>query len=324
MHAERFFDERMLAGLTDDWEKEKRRNVGSYGRGVSTPMSHHAHQQTPSSVARLGLHSTPAHMPSPFNMSARKPPSGGGGGGGFTPSRPSALTPTSAALSFPQTDADALVLAYAGAVAGINDAVLGSHLPQPCGLILEALEARGCLAQAAAAGAPQQRASRRDVWRLLHSIMHAVGSPGPSSSRLHAMTAGECERALLRMCAGARRHLEEHMSATMQETIRGSKVTAELGGIPSDLKRVRAFLRVRQQRQLLGPASSPSASMRQESDTTWTQIYYCLRSGFVAEALQVAEERIEFGPGAVDEAFLGHLREWNERGALAERGAVAV
>ena len=42
MQSERFFNERMLAAVADDWEVEKRRNVGDFGRGVSTPMTHMA------------------------------------------------------------------------------------------------------------------------------------------------------------------------------------------------------------------------------------------------------------------------------------------
>ena len=325
MQSERFFNERMLAAVADDWEAEKRRNVGDFGRGVSTPMTHMA--QTPPSVARLGFQSTPSsHLVSSFNMSARKPASGGSRGFTPPPTRgTSMLSPTPpgsatavAAGSLP-VQADVMMLAYSAAVVELNDAILSSQVPQPCKLMLAALETRGCIPEAGSGGGQPQRATRRDVWRLLDSIAHAVGSIGPSAVRLNTITDAETEHAVLRMCAGARSYLEEHMSRMMQETIRSSNVRAELGGVPSDLKRVRAFLRVKIQRQFLGSGSGDA-----QRDTTWTQIYYCLRAGFVAEAIQVAQEGIEFGPGIVDTEFVHHLKEWNERGQLSAQHAMSA
>ena len=62
---------------------------------------------------------------------------------------------------------------------------------------------------------------------------------------------------------------------------------ARLGGETSPLARVKAFLRVRLHGQ--GPLDFDAEGSVGAMNTTWRQVFYCIRSGYMQEALQVAE-----------------------------------
>ncbi len=60
------------------------------------------------------------------------------------------------------------------------------------------------------------------------------------------------------------------------------RAQAALGGAPSRLGQVQAFLRVREADA--GPLDFDAPG---GADTAWQRVYLCLRSGFHAEALEV-------------------------------------
>lgn len=85
------------------------------------------------------------------------------------------------------------------------------------------------------------------------------------------------------LIAGSRSYLEENFVAYMQTVVQTHRTVAALGGSPSRLGLVQAYLRVREKDRPALDFDQPGGL-----DTTWMRIYTCLRAGFFAEACQVA------------------------------------
>lgn len=88
---------------------------------------------------------------------------------------------------------------------------------------------------------------------------------------------------------------------------------ANLGGIPTTLNKVRAYVRVRAARKGLIPDGIELQSL--EGDYCWALIFFCLRSGLVTEATDyVTENAAAFR--ALDRNFMTYLINY---GATADR-----
>ncbi|KAG8042912.1 hypothetical protein GUJ93_ZPchr0860g38053 [Zizania palustris] len=88
---------------------------------------------------------------------------------------------------------------------------------------------------------------------------------------------------------GARQHLEWGHEKYILETINSHPALAALGGSVGNLQKIRAFLRVRLRDH--GVLDFDATDLRRQPpvDTTWQQIYFCLRTGYYDEARQVAQ-----------------------------------
>ncbi|WOL18253.1 nuclear pore complex protein [Canna indica] len=111
---------------------------------------------------------------------------------------------------------------------------------------------------------------------------------------------------------GAMRHLEWGHEKYILDTIKSHPAQAALGGAVGNLEKIQAFLRVRLRDH--GALDFDAGDMRRQPpiDTTWQQIYYCLRTGYYDEARKVAES------SRAAHHFAPRLSEW-----IASGGSVS-
>lgn len=112
------------------------------------------------------------------------------------------------------------------------------------------------------------------------------------------------------MVIGARRHLEWGHEKYIMDTIQSHSAQAALGGAVGNLQRVRAFLRVRLRDYGVLDFDAGDARRQPPIDTTWQQIYFCLRTGYYEEAKNVALS------SRVSHHFAPQLIEWITTGGL--------
>ncbi|KAF5750235.1 Nucleoporin interacting component (Nup93/Nic96-like) family protein isoform 1 [Tripterygium wilfordii] len=118
---------------------------------------------------------------------------------------------------------------------------------------------------------------------------------------------------------GARRHLEWGHEKYIMDTIQSHPAQAALGGAVGNLQRVRAFLRIRLRDYGVLDFDAGDARRQPPVDTTWQQIYFCLRTGYYEEARNVALS------SRASQQFAHLLTEWINTGGMvpAEIGAAA-
>ncbi|KAG8097280.1 hypothetical protein GUJ93_ZPchr0013g35821 [Zizania palustris] len=114
------------------------------------------------------------------------------------------------------------------------------------------------------------------VWHLIQALV-GEGSAHRNISRKMSLV------------IGARQHLEWGHEKYILETINSHPALAALGGSVGNLQKIRAFLRVRLRDH--GVLDFDATDLRRQPpvDTTWQQIYFCLRTGYYDEARQVAQ-----------------------------------
>ncbi|KAL2591041.1 hypothetical protein AAZV13_13G321600 [Glycine max] len=96
-------------------------------------------------------------------------------------------------------------------------------------------------------------------------------------------------------------------------------VQAALGGGVGNLQRIRAFLRIRLRDYGVLDFDAGDARRQPPVDTTWQQIYFCLRSGYYDEARNVAQS------SRTSHQFAPLLTEWiNKGGMVPEEIATAA
>jgi nuclear pore complex protein Nup93 len=161
--------------------------------------------------------------------------------------------------------------------------------------------------------AGDRRTTMLRVWQVLQRQLEGVYGLS-SSARLQR------EAALI---AGGRRYLEDNFVAFMQQVVATHRTTAALGGSPSRLGLVQAFLRVKEKDRSPLDFDQPGGA-----DTTWLRIFTALRAGFTAEAVSVARAAGEGGPATPRAAAAAAaprdlprlLQEWADGGGRPLRG----
>ncbi|GAB4816873.1 hypothetical protein N2152v2_003919 [Parachlorella kessleri] len=265
------FEQFMDRCLHAKWEEEKRALLESVGPYSAAAGGGAFGARTPG-PSPGGYLSPYARTPSSFTggAAAGTPGRGGGYHNGGTPL--AGRTPGNGSLA-----ADTPLVAgglqlrgraarYAEVVRKVNQATANR----------QTYEAVGDFAAACADdSAGDKRTSIHRVWQVLQ---HVLGSGGVLS--LPAVAKAQRTEALL---AGAVKYLEESYVAYMQNVVQTHRMQAALGGSPSRLGLVQAFLRVREKERGLLDFDQPGGV-----DTTWQRIYCCLRAGFHAEALQAS------------------------------------
>uniref|UniRef100_A0A061SE68 Nuclear pore protein n=1 Tax=Tetraselmis sp. GSL018 TaxID=582737 RepID=A0A061SE68_9CHLO len=149
-------------------------------------------------------------------------------------------------------------------------------------------------------------ASVRDLWTLLlRMVEQAEGARGIVSDPDAAQRSA--------LLIGARQHLEAGHSNYIRAVIQRNVGTARLGGSPSRLEHVRAFLRVMLKDE--GQLDFDRGSV----PTTWRQLHFCIRSGFYDEAKQVAATVTDFRAGDFTQAqFQSALSAWLQSGVVPD------
>mmetsp|Transcript_19713 Transcript_19713/g.59561 ORF Transcript_19713/g.59561 Transcript_19713/m.59561 type:complete len:809 (-) Transcript_19713:69-2495(-) len=228
-----------------------------------------------------------------------------GGQGGFSPAAPLTVVGPAATAAQPDLQTAGRKVQLTGRFKGYADVTLQLNEAAVDGRPFDAVAAytrAACSDQGADDGM-----SICTCWQLLQSIT-GVASGG---------TDGTAD--LLR---GAQEYLERGHVAYMQRAIQAERAQAALGGNPSKLGQVHAFLRVKNQ----DVSTTLDFDSPTGTDTSWQRIFCCLRSGFSAEALEVAQSSAASTagrPGGKD--FAGHLSEWLRNGGrLPARSAAAL
>ncbi|KAL3623745.1 Nuclear pore complex protein nup93a [Castilleja foliolosa] len=117
---------------------------------------------------------------------------------------------------------------------------------------------------------------------------------------------------------GARRHLEWGHEKYVKDMIQSHPAQAALGGTVGNLQRIRAFLRMRLRDYGVLDFDASDVRRQPPIDTTWQQIYFCLRTGYYDDALGVA--RTSRG----SQQFSTLLSEWITTGGMVSTETAAA
>ncbi|KAJ7972191.1 Nuclear pore protein [Quillaja saponaria] len=117
---------------------------------------------------------------------------------------------------------------------------------------------------------------------------------------------------------GARCHLEWGHQKYIMDTIQSHPAQASLGGVVGNLQRVRAFLRIRLRDYGVLDFDAGDERRQPPVDTTWQQIYFCLRTGYHAEARNVALS------SRASQQFATLLTEWINTGGMVPADIAAA
>lgn len=146
----------------------------------------------------------------------------------------------------------------------------------------------------------------RKIWHLVQMLMGEDSTPQRVSKRMS-------------LIIGARRHLEWGHEKHIMDTIQSHPAQAALGGGVGNLQRIHAFLRIRLRDYGVLDFDAGDARRQPPVDTTWQQIYFCLRSGYYDEARNVALS------SRASHQFSPLLTEWiNTGGMVPEEVAAAA
>ncbi|KAH9307979.1 hypothetical protein KI387_035890, partial [Taxus chinensis] len=144
--------------------------------------------------------------------------------------------------------------------------------------------------------------SMEKIWNLLQALLGEDKEAPKNLSRKMVMV------------IGARRHLESGYEKYILDTIHSHAAQAALGGATGNLQRIRAFLRVRLRDHAVLDFDASDGRRHPPLDTTWQQIYFCLRTGYYDEARSVAES------SRVSQMFAPQLAEWISSGGMVSLG----
>lgn len=107
-----------------------------------------------------------------------------------------------------------------------------------------------------------------------------------------------------RVVQGARKYLEQTFYKEVEQLILKNPREAQLGGVPSVINKIRAYIRLRATRKDLAPEGTELQVIGE--DYCWILIFYLLRCGFVEEAA----EYVSNDPGfrSMDYKFITYMR----------------
>lgn len=150
--------------------------------------------------------------------------------------------------------------------------------------------------------------SMQKIWHLIQTM---VGEDSNSQQNVSKK---------MSLIIGARRHLEWGHEKHVIETIQSHPAQAALGGAVGKIQRIRAFLRIRLRDYGVLDFDAGDTRRQPPVDTTWQQIYFCLRTGYYDEAKDVASS------SRVSQQFSSQLKEWICSGGMvsAETAASAA
>ncbi|GMP86722.1 hypothetical protein CsSME_00039395 [Camellia sinensis var. sinensis] len=160
--------------------------------------------------------------------------------------------------------------AYAEVVKNLNNARERSFPFKPATVFKGAYESLGLDASGG------KSVSMQKIWHLIQTLM----GEGPTVPRDVSKK--------MSLVIGARRHLEWGHEKYIIDTIQSHPAQAALGGVVGNLQRIRAFLRIRLRDYGVLDFDAGDVRRQPPVDTTWQQIYFCLRTGYYDEAKNVA------------------------------------
>lgn len=147
--------------------------------------------------------------------------------------------------------------------------------------------------------------SMQKIWHLVLALMGEDATKHNVSRKIS-------------LVMGARRHLEFGHEKHILDTIQSHPVQAALGGAVGNLQRIHAFLRIRLRDYGVLDFDATDAFRQPPVDTTWQQIYFCLRTGYYDEAREVAQQ------SRASQQFAVLLREWISTGGQVSTETAAA
>lgn len=108
-----------------------------------------------------------------------------------------------------------------------------------------------------------------------------------------------------RILVGSRKFLEKLFLAQVEAVVAKNPREANMGGVPTALAKAKGYVRVRAARKELGPDIEVLQDIN--GDYCWAVIFYLLRSGLYAEALQYVEEN-DRAFRQIDRGFTRYLK----------------
>ncbi|KAF5941217.1 hypothetical protein HYC85_022384 [Camellia sinensis] len=190
--------------------------------------------------------------------------------------------------------------AYAEVVKNLNNARERSFPFKPATVFKGAYESLGLDASGG------KSVSMQKIWHLIQTLM----GEGPTVPRDVSKK--------MSLVIGARRHLEWGHEKYIIDTIQSHPAQAALGGAVGNLQRIRAFLRIRLRDYGVLDFDAGDVRRQPPVDTTWQQIYFCLRTGYYDEAKNVALS------SRVSNQFASQLSEWITTGGMVSPDTAAA
>jgi nuclear pore complex protein Nup93 len=153
-----------------------------------------------------------------------------------------------------------------------------------------------------------------DAYRALREITkESSSSPVPerhfAAAYAHKTTPGTPENLREQILDGSRVHLEKVFFREVERLIAEDPRTAQVGGQPTVINKIRAYIRVRASRRDLAPDGAELQQIGDNGDYCWILIFYLLRSGFVKEAAQYVQQDTAFQ--STDKRFVGYMSNYS-------------
>ncbi|KAG6694262.1 hypothetical protein I3842_09G039700 [Carya illinoinensis] len=155
-------------------------------------------------------------------------------------------------------------------------------------------------------GSSGKSVNMQKIWHLIQMLMGEDSTVQRNVSKKMSLV------------IGARRHLEWGHEKYIMDTIQSHPAQAALGGAVGNLQRIRAFLRIRLRDYGVLDFDAGDARRQPPVDTTWQQIYFCLRTGFYDEARTVALS------SRASHQFAPLLTEWTNTGGMVSSETAAA
>lgn len=149
-----------------------------------------------------------------------------------------------------------------------------------------------------------------DAYKALREITGEHGS-SPVPERhfapvyAHSSTAGTPEALRKQILDGSRTHLEKGFYREVEKIIAGDPRAAMVGGQPTTINKIRAYIRVRASRRDLAPDGAELQQTGDNGDYCWILIFYLIRAGFVEEAARYVQQDSAFQ--STDKRFVGYM-----------------
>ncbi|RMZ90900.1 hypothetical protein DV736_g1865, partial [Chaetothyriales sp. CBS 134916] len=108
-----------------------------------------------------------------------------------------------------------------------------------------------------------------------------------------------------KMIDGSRRYLEQSFYREIESIVDKNAREAQLGGRPTPINKIRAYIRVRASRRDLAPDGTELQQIGDNGDFCWILIFYLLRCGFVKEAADYVNNDAAFQ--STDRRFVSYV-----------------
>jgi nuclear pore complex protein Nup93 len=153
-----------------------------------------------------------------------------------------------------------------------------------------------------------------DAYRALREITNeSSSSPVPerhfAPAYAHNSSPGTPEDLRKQILNGSRTHLEKVFFREVEKVIAEDPRTAQLGGQPTIVNKIRAYIRVRASRRDLAPDGAELQQIGENGDYCWILIFYLIRSGHAKEAAQYVQQDTAFQ--STDKRFVSYLSNYN-------------